>query len=112
MLIARRVGREIFELTDAELEDAIHKARTYVAEDLPLRGKVAALAKQQSDDELLRPGDRKRNIHQSLLRARESKYLAEIDEDRWSNELKLVIGGSAGLGRHSDLEDRDEDGIR
>jgi hypothetical protein len=97
VLFPRRVGREFYELTDAELEDALRDARTYLEEDRPLKKKAAALGKQQSDDQLLQPGDRERQIYRALQRACVGKYLAETHYEHCENEMKLVIGASAGL---------------
>jgi len=89
--------REFFALTTAEAEDAARDARTYLAEDFPMKGKADLLAVEACDGRILVPGDAEWDAFRRLLPVCEENYRTGAEKARLENQLKLAIGTAEAL---------------
>jgi len=90
-------GTEIFELALDELREAFDDAREFLQDYLPREQEADLLSREQSDGQILIPGERERELYQQLLKIRETEDRLRFERELVESELKLAIGKADGL---------------
>jgi hypothetical protein len=92
----RSEAREFYEVDPRELNSAIRGARNFL-DFLPTRDLVEGLAREQSDDRILRPGPGELEAYRRLLIVREQIDALELEKEQLETGLKRAIGTASGL---------------
>ncbi len=92
-------AREFFALTPPEMKDAVRDAREFLEEFVPKQREADRLAKEESDGQVVIPGQQEWHLFRRLLEIREGEDSLSLDRALLENQLKLVIGEADGLER-------------
>ena len=80
---------EFFAVTPDELAEMVRRRREFLVEYVPKHDEAERLAKQDSDERVLEPGENERTAYQRLLEVRRIEDEAKRDRETLETDLKL-----------------------
>lgn len=90
-------AKEFYALTDEEAATHVALTSQFATTTLPIRDKVAEVAKLQSGDRVLMPGEREATICQELAEVRQQIYRLSMQEEMLESRLKLIMGDAGAI---------------
>jgi hypothetical protein len=105
-------GRELYEVDEAELDDAIAAAVVWNGDVLPKMAAADRLSRQQCDNHVLTPSDVEKELHRELMRLRQVELTAAQERLPHRDGAQDRHADSLLLGWHCDMEERDQDDLR
>lgn len=93
-------AREFFALTAEEAEGHVRLTTDFATNTLPRRQEIAELAKLQSDERAIVPGEEEAVLYRKLVAVRQQQYRLAIEEEQLQDSLKLRMGGAGAIAGH------------
>ncbi|HEU5403106.1 MAG TPA: hypothetical protein VFU86_17245 [Terriglobales bacterium] len=90
-------SKDCFTFNSEDIAQLMKVADGFVKRFIPAQKAVETLSQQQSEAQVVSPGDRERDIHRRLRELREEEYRIARRRELLELELKIMIGTAAGL---------------